>query len=192
VKLHPWAAGAAILALGLSCRAATDLGQNTPAVSVSGASVLLTDAPPLDPSISSVIVYITEIDGSASSDSLSQTWATLVAPHKRYDLLTLQNGTMALLGTADLAPAQMREVRVKMNTDSSGIFQADGTPVAVHWGYTGAITVNTLVQGSLQLSGSESQLVLDFNVANSFARDTIHGGFDFLPWITAETRAMSR
>jgi hypothetical protein len=183
VKPHRCAALVAALGLAWSCGA--DLGPS--AVKYPKGSVLLTDAPALDPSISSVIVYIDEIDASASSDSLTQVWTTLVAPHKRYDLITLQNGAMALLGTAELPPAEIREVRVRMNTDSSRVLRADGSEVAVRWGNPGFVTEHALVEAPLVVSDDHPSILLDFNVWQSFAPDTIGGrsGLLFIPWIRA-------
>ena len=163
MKPHRWAVLGAIAVLAWSCQAA-DMG---PSAKVAKGSVYLTDAPAEDMSIASVVIYIDQIDASASSDSLTQVWTTLVAPHKKYDLMTLQNGAMALLGTADLPPSEIREVRVKMNTDSSAVFRADGSEIAVRWGNPGVL--------------------LDFNVWNSFAPDTVGGrsGLLFFPWIRA-------
>ena len=182
MKRHRWAVLGAIAVLAWSCQAA-DLGPNS---KITKGSVYLTDAPG-DTSIASVVVYLDQIDASASSDSLTQVWTTLVAPHQKYDLVTLQNGTMALLGTAELPPSEIREVRVKMNTDSSHVFRADGSEVPVRWGYPGEITVHALVEAPFQVSDEHPGILIDFNVWQSFAPDTIGGqsGLLFIPWIRA-------
>ncbi|HUK22830.1 MAG TPA: DUF4382 domain-containing protein [Gemmatimonadales bacterium] len=177
------------LVTGLSCKGATapnPVSGNPPGGS-STARVMLTDAPASDAAIQKVIVYIDHIDASASTDSTTQSWVTLVSPRQRYDLLSLQNGTMALLGTATLPAAAIQEIRVALNTDSSGVFRSDGSAVNVHWGYQGAIMIHALVESPLQPSSSEAQIVLDFNVANSFSPDTLGGAgsLNFLPWIRA-------
>ena len=184
MRPHRWTVAVTCIALAWSCRTATAPG----GAGAGSARVLLTDAPPIDASVARVVAYIDHIDASASADSGNQTWTTLVAPHQKYDLLTLQNGTMALLGTASLPPAEIREIRVAMNTDSSGVFRTDGSQATVHWGYAGSITVHVLVETPLQVLGANPQILLDFNVANSFVTDPSDAtAFNFLPWIRATT-----
>ena len=180
----------AVLVLGTltawSCNG--DRGPVAPPSALARTEVLLTDTLP-PRSVRSVNVYIDEIDASEASDTgtsaASQAWTTVVSPHQRYDLLTLQNGTTALLGTAQLSPKQFRALRVVLDTDSSGIVRTDGTAAPVYWGRAGQITVNTIVEAPLQISGN-ARILLDFNVANSFAPDPSNPkGFVFLPWIRA-------
>ena len=188
MKYQRLATFAAWLLIAWSCR--SDRGPTAPGSSVVQTEVRLTDAPPADASVRSVNVYIEHIDASPTTDTTggadSQPWITLVAPHQRYDLLTLQNGTTELLGTAQLSPAEFRAIRVVLDTDSSGIVHSDGTPAIVHWGATGSISISVLVEAPVQISGQSAHILLDFNVANSFVRDPQDpNAFIFLPWIRA-------
>ena len=174
------------LLIGWSCTS-----DRNPAASTSQArtDVLLTDAP-AGAGLGSVNMYIAHIDASATTDTTggpaSQPWTTLVAPHRRYDLLTLQNGATALLGTTEISATQFVEIRVALNTDSSSLVRSDGTPATVHWGTTGDITVNVLVEAPAQISSPNAQILLDFNVANSFVPDPQDpNAFVFIPWIRA-------
>lgn len=179
---------AAWLLLAWSC--STDRSPSAPGSSMVRTEVRLTDAPLADASVKSVNVYIDHIDASATADTGgsadSQPWTVLVAPHQRYDLLTLQGGSTALLGTTPLSPAQYRAIRVVLDTDSSGILRSDGTPAVVHWGVAGKISVSVLVEAPVQISGETAQILLDFNVGNSFVPDpTDASAFLFFPWIRA-------
>jgi len=71
------------------------------------ARVLLTDAPfPYD-SVVSVNVYVASIDASSDIDTTGGgTWVRVATPDKAFDLLTLQRGTTAFLGEAELDPQQ--------------------------------------------------------------------------------------
>jgi len=150
--------------------------------------ILLTDAPFPYSSVRSVDIQIDRIDASPTGDSLSnggsQSWVTIAAPHRRYDLLALRNGTTTLLGKTALSAGQYQEIRIVLDTDSSDVLAADGTPIAVNWGWSGIVTVNVLVQNPLQIAGPGATITLDFNVDHSFAPNA-SGGFNFLPWILA-------
>ena len=179
------AVGVASLLIVWSCT--TD---RNPAAATSAArtDVLLTDAP-ADAGLGSVNVYIDHIDASATTDTTggpaSQPWTTIVAPHRSYDLLTLQNGATALLGTTEISAAQFVEIRVALNTDLSSLVRSDGTPATVHWGTMGETTVHVLVEAPAQI-GPNAQILLDFNVANSFVPDPQDpNAFLFIPWIRA-------
>ncbi len=150
--------------------------------------VRLTDAPLAG--VQSVNVYIEHIDASTTTDTTggagAQPWTVLVAPHRRYDLLTLQGGNTALLGTTQLSATEYRAIRVVLDADSSNIVRTDGSLAPVHWGAAGSISISVLVAAPVQISGQNAQILLDFNVANSFVPDpTDPSAFVFLPWIKA-------
>jgi len=188
MKSHILVAVAGSLLIGWSCRSRG--GPEAPGTSLVATDVRLMDAPLAAASVQSVNVYIDHIDASATTDTTggadSQPWTVLVAPHRRYDLLTLQGGSTALLGTAQLSPAQFRAIRVVLNTDSSGIIRSDGTSAPVRWGVAGVIDISVLVETPVQISGQTAHILLDFNVANSFVPDPSDANaFVFLPWIRA-------
>jgi hypothetical protein len=170
-----------------SCNAARNPA--APGTTPVATDVRLMDAPSTA-ALGSVNVYIDHVDASVTTDTTggpgAQPWITLVAPHHRYDLLTLQGGTTALLGTTQLSPSQYREIRVVLNTDSSALVRTDGTPAPVSWGSAGQISVHVLVETPVQISGPTAHILLDFTVANSFVPDPRDpSAFLFLPWIRA-------
>lgn len=160
------------------------------------ATVLLTDAPfPFD-TVQSVDVYVisisasTQPDTGSSADSMS--WVTITEPHQRINLLTLQQGALAELGTGEVDAAQYRAIRVIIDGDSSEIRFADGTPALVHWGGTGRQAIHAFVEAAVDVPAGEgeTEIVIDFDVGRSFHyNDLGDGGFNFLPWIRAVNRA---
>jgi|SRR5687768_11066584 len=160
------------------------------------ATVLLTDAPfPFD-TVQSVDVYVVSISAStqpdtgSSADSMS--WVTITEPHRRINLLTLQQGALADLGTGEVDPAQYRAIRVIIDGDSSEIRFADGTPALVHWGGSGRQAIHAFVEAAVNVPASEeeTEIVIDFDVGRSFHyNDLGDGGFNFLPWIRAVNKA---
>jgi hypothetical protein len=150
--------------------------------------VVLTDDPFPTNAVRSVEVYIVSVAVSPSGDTLlsPSDWITVAEPHKRFDLLTLQNGTTALLGETQLAAGAYHLVRIVLNTDSSSITWADGHKASVHWGFPGEISIHPIVEQPLGISPQGGHIEIDFNVALSFPYNVIQGyEFDFLPWIQA-------
>ena len=186
MKTLTLAALAACLPIVWSCSSAPSLAAPT----LISTDVRLTDAPLAG--VQSVNVYIDEIDASTTTDTSggagSQPWTVLVAPHQRYDLLTLQGGTSALLGTTQLPASEYKAIRVVLDTDSSSVIRTDGSLATVHWGWAGRNYISVLVEAPVQISGQSAQILLDFNVANSFVPDPSDpSAFVFLPWIRAVT-----
>jgi hypothetical protein len=146
--------------------------------------VYLKDAPFPIGDVKSVEIYVVSVAVSPSGDTLMNDWITVAEPRKRFDLLTLQGGTTALLGEKELPAGAYQEVRFVMNTDSSSIVWADGHPATVHWGDPGEISLHPLVQQPMGIPAEGSHLVVDFNVAQTFPYNLIPGyEFDFLPTI---------
>jgi hypothetical protein len=160
------------------------------------ATVLLTDAPfPFD-TVQSVDVYVisisasTQPDTGSSADSMS--WVTITEPHRQINLLALQQGALAELGTGEIPAAQYRAIRVVIDGDSSEIRFADGTPALVHWGGSGRQAIHAFVEAAVDVPAAqeETEIVIDFDVGRSFHyNDLGDGGFNFLPWIRAVNRA---
>jgi hypothetical protein len=152
-----------------------------------GTRILLTDAPfPFD-QVSRVDVYIVSIEASATSDTTQQqSWTTLVAPNKAFNLLDVQGGATALLGEAQVDAGQFAAIRMVIRTDLSGITMADGTPATVYWFGQATQAINMLVEQPLSITtgGTGGNLIIDFDVGRSFI-PLINGGFQFLPWIRA-------
>jgi hypothetical protein len=188
--------GAACLVLALlSCYhddAAAPLGGEV-------ARVLLTDAPfPYD-SVASVDVYITRIDAAATFDtSGSGNWTPIVSPRRRFNLLSLQQGTTALLGEGALAAGQYRAIRMVINTDSSWIRWANGSQAAINWqnGSAGPLqTLHVLVEAPVAVTAGNAQgaeIVIDFDVGRSFLFDFFGTReFTFVSWVRAVHTAIT-
>ena len=178
------AAIAILLPIAWSC--STD--QNPAGPRMVQTEVRLTDAPLSG--VQSVNMYIDHIDASTTTDTTggaeNQPWTVLAAPHKSYDLLTLQDGNTALLGTTQLPASQYKAIRVVLNTDLSNVVRTDGSLAPVRWGTAGEMSISVLVEAPVQISGQNAQILLDFNVANSFVPDPIDPtAFLFIPWIRA-------
>jgi hypothetical protein len=150
--------------------------------------VLLTDDPFPTTDVRAVNVYVVSVAVSPSGDTLltPSDWITVAEPRKRFDLMTLQNGTTALLGETQLAAGAYNMVRLVLNTDSSSIIWSDGREATVHWGSAGEISIHPLVEQPLGIAPDGGHIVIDFNLAQSFPFNVIPGyDFDFLPWIHA-------
>ncbi len=156
----------------------------------STANVLITDAPfPFD-TVQSVDVYIVSIafstqpDTGGSADSMS--WVTVTEPHRSINLLELQRGDTALLGTGQVPAGRYRAVRMIIDTDSSGIRFVNGSAALVHWGGPGRQAIHAFVEAAVDLPAEGADIVIDFDVGRSFHyNDLGDGGFNFLPWIRA-------
>lgn len=150
--------------------------------------VVLTDDPFPTTDVRSVNVYIVSVAVSATGDTLlsPSDWITVAEPRKRFDLMTLQNGTTALLGETELPAGSYNMLRLVMNTDSSSITWSDGRQATIHWGFAGEISIHPMVEQPLGISPAGGHIVIDFNLAQSFPFNVIPGyDFDFLPWIRA-------
>ena len=159
------------------------------------ARVLLTDAPfPYD-QVASVNVYVVSVAASTSADtSGGAEWVTIAEPHRRFDLLTLQDGTTALIGEGNIPATQYAAVRLVIDRDSSDIMLKDGSAAIVDWQGSGRHTLYALVEQPLALwaPGTDLQVVIDFDVGRSFqlqASPPVPGAvaFLFIPWIRAVT-----
>jgi hypothetical protein len=158
------------------------------------AKVLMTDAPfPFD-TVQGVDVYVVSIaastqpDTGSSADSMQ--WVTITEPRQRINLLTLQQGTTALLGEGEVPADQYRAVRVIIDTDSSEIRFTDGSAALVHWGGAGQQAIHAFVEAAVAVPEEGAEIVIDFDVGRSFHyNDLGDGGFNFFPWIRAVNKA---
>jgi len=163
------------------------------------ARVLLTDAPfPYD-SVASVNVYVASIDASRDIDTTGGgAWVRVATPDKAFDLLTLQRGTTAFLGEAELDPQQYRAIRMVIDADRSSIVYNNGASPPVHWPWpgSGAVILYALVEEPLDLSTRAAAapggavIVIDFDVGRSFLY-AYFGTREFtvLPWLRAVNSA---
>jgi uncharacterized protein DUF4382 len=156
-------------------------------------NVLITDAPfPFD-SVQSVNVYVisvsvsTQADTGGSADSMS--WVEVTAPHRQINLLELQQGDTALLGSGNIPQGRYRAVRLILDGDSSNIRYKDGSLALVYWGGAGRQALHAFVEAAVDVGAEGTDIVIDFDVGRSFAYGDLDRSFHFLPWIRAVNRA---
>lgn len=158
------------------------------------ARVLMTDAPfPFD-TVQSVDIYVVSVDVSTQPDTGSSadtmTWVNVTQPRRKINLLTLQQGDTALMGSGEVPVAQYRAVRVIIDADSSEIRFRGGSPALVHWGGAGQQAIHAFVEAAMAVPEEGANIVIDFDVGRSFHYDDLgDGGFTFLPWIRAVNQA---
>jgi Domain of unknown function (DUF4382) len=157
-------------------------------------AVFLTDAPfPFD-RIQRVDIHIDEIALSPQADTSEglPTWVTVAQPDQTFNLLDLQNGTTALLGEAEVPPGQYRAVRLIFAPDRSSMTDRDGAHPTIGWQAKGeAPSLFSLVEEPMAIDENGEDIVIDFDVGRSFLPDSSSGGFLFIPFLRAITRAGS-
>jgi uncharacterized protein DUF4382/Big-like domain-containing protein len=162
------------------------------------AKVLLTDAPfPYD-SVASVNVYVVSVAASTDPDTTGDAaWETIAEPGKLFDLLSLQQGTTALLGEGQLSGRLYRAIRVIIDADASSLLWKNGTEAHVNWPFPGSgrIALHTQVEEPLALitDASQVEIVIDWDVGRSFLYnyyDTT-GTFTLIPWLRAVHKAFT-
>ena len=152
--------------------------------------VLITDAPfPFD-SVQSVDVYIISISASTQPDTGGNAdnvqWVPIVEPHRQVNLLGLQRGLTEVLGEKEIPADQYKAVQVIIDVDSSALRFKDGSQAVVRWGGSGRQAIHTFVEAAMDVPAEGADIILDFDVGNSFAYNNLgDGAFDFFPWIRA-------
>lgn len=193
------------LALGLAALGActsAEIGPGTGPLRDGATSVLLTDAPfPFD-EIARVDIHVDEIALSTSLDTSdgAPEWVVVSSPDRTFNLLDLQNGSTALLGEAVVPPGQYRAVRLVFDPSRSSMTTIDGEPIGaaagpgapgINWQAKGeAPSLFAIVEEALAIGENGEEVVVDFDVGRSFLYDGA-GGFTFLPYLRAITRAGS-
>lgn len=178
--------------LAAACYKADNTSPNSPRRPM--AKVLVTDAPfPFD-SVQSVKVYIVSIavsthaDTGTSADSMH--WATVAAPHRQVDLLTLQQGLTDSLGIGEVTADQYKAVLVTIDVDSSeGIRFKNGSAAVVRWNGSGRESYASFVQAPINVPDTGAVIVIDFDVGRSFVYNQLGDhAFDFFASIRAVNR----
>ncbi len=164
-----------------------DSGSKIPGLTSSGTVVLqMSDAPFLTDSVSSVNVFVVEVDGraTAASDSDADTdvsnasaggWTVLATPNQSINLLSLQNGTTTTLGQGSLIPGTYDGFRLVIDPSQSSVTLKNGTvltgtsspgikfPSASKSG----LKIN-LSRPLVIVGGATTTLLVDFDVNDSF------------------------
>jgi hypothetical protein len=117
---------------------------------------------------------------------------TIATPHRSVNLLDFTQGTAELLGQGNLQVGQYNSIRVIIDVDSSSIIWSGNIPMTVNWGKSGKFQLNAVVKPPFSVEDSSADLVIDFDVASSFAFNQLGlREFDFSPVLRAVNSAES-
>jgi uncharacterized protein DUF4382/carboxypeptidase family protein len=144
--------------------------------------------------VAHVDVYVVRVDATTNPDTTVQDsgWVTVAAPHKVFDLLTVQQGITTLVGSSDLSSGQYKALRVVINADSSSILWSGNVPAVVNWQNWGKpeVTLYALVESPVSVPDEGADIVIDFDVGRSFLYNYFGTKtFVLIPWIRAVNAA---
>jgi hypothetical protein len=97
-----------------------------------------------------------------------------VEPNRRYDVLALQNGATAELGSVKLPAGAITAVRMVIDADLSSITLRDGRVLTsasrpgIYW--QGRMVLNALVHEQLVVPDTDAVIVIDYDVGQAFIR----------------------
>lgn len=148
--------------------------------------VKLTDAPFLVDSLKSVDIYVVRVEGrisaadSAEADAnlengASGGWKTLASPNASYNLLSLQNGVSATLGSTSLAAGTYSGFRFIIDPSKSSVTLKNG--MVLSGTSSPSVTFPSASRSGIKINpsqpvrivgGATTTLLVDFDVNNSF------------------------
>ena len=195
---------AGVAALGVACSDST-----SPARGASGILVTrLTDAPFPTDQLQSVDIYVVRVDARQSDvtdadantsleerSSAANGWTTVATPNGSFNVLSLQSGIAAMLGQANLPAGTYNGFRLVIDQSKSSATLKDGT--VLNGGSTPGIKFQSAGQSGIKIvlvqpvkivANTETDLLVDFNVGQSFVMrgNTIQqNGLLFKPVIKA-------
>jgi hypothetical protein len=187
-----------VVALALPLAACARDAQQ-PAIQTGSSHVLLTDGPfPYD-RLARVDLYVVNVSASLSTDTAAGSggFVTLVTPNRRFDVLALQNGATAELGSLDLPTGAITAVRMVIDTDSSSITLRDGRVLTganngIHWqSSAGRPTLNALIHEQIAVPDSGAEIVIDYDLGRAFTSPQVldsvsaDSSFTFMPQFRA-------
>ena len=197
----------AALALALACGGAMEQRVTDPPPGTVRAKVLLTDAPfPYD-SVARVDLHILKVEASASADTGGSAggaggeWVTLAAPDRSYNLLELTQGLAVEVGAGTIPAGTYRAIRLTIDTERTRLwarYAVDATnapragfgAIAVDWQSSrGQPALYALVENPVAVSGTDAEIVIDFDVGRSFICEAFCSRFIFSPVFRAVNRA---
>ena len=175
--------GAAMLAAACS-----DAGSPSPS---RGSGILvtrLTDAPFPTDQVKSVDVFVVRVDARTADvsetdadqslsdqSSAANGWTTVATPNTSFDLLSLQNGIVAALGQRSLPAGTYNGFRLVIDQSKSsatlkgGIVLTGGSTPGIKFPSAGQSGIKIqLAQPVVIVAGTETDLLIDFNVDQSF------------------------
>lgn len=196
------------LVLGMSALAIGCSESTSPARDAGTLVTRLTDAPFPTGQVRNVDVYIlrvdarqsdvTDADASSAIDdqnSASNGWRTVATPNRSYNLLSLQNGIAATLGQANLPAGTYSGFRLIIDQSKASATLEDGTVLTggsspgIRFPSAGQSGIKILLSQPVKIvAGTETDLLVDFNVGQSFVMrgNTIQqNGLLFKPVINA-------
>ena len=167
--------------------------------------VKLTDAPFPTDQVKSVDIFVVRVDGRVSDvsdadadqdldNNGSTGWRTIATPGASFDLLSLQNGASATLGSAPLGVGTYSGLRLVIDVSQSSVTLKDGTKLT--GGSNPGIVFPSAGRSGLKINltkpltvvgGATTTLLIDFDVANSFVlrgNTILQNGLLFKPTIT--------
>ena len=157
-------------AIALSSLAACGDSKSTTASSTGTLSVRLTDAP-VD-NVQSAQVWISKVYLIGGADTVSSR-ITISSTPQQFDLLTLQNGVTAALGSAVIPVGTYTQMRFVVDsakvTLKAPLTFSDGSAsktLVVPSGMQTGVKIN--FQSAVQVTPGETILVVDFDVSRSF------------------------
>ena len=139
-------------------------------------SVRLTDKPFPFSEVSSVNVFVVRVDAKVATttdddaeDAADMTgWTTIATPNDDFDLLDLQNGVTANLGTATLPTGTYRGFRLIIDPSKSSVTLNNGADVDVMWPSAAQSGIKINLDQDIAVTEDGSVMILDFDVGRSF------------------------
>lgn len=148
----------------------------------------LTDAPFPTDQVRSVDVFVVRVDARSADvsdaeadqslgdqSSAASGWTTVATPNKSFDLLSLQNGVVAALGEASLPAGTYNGFRLVIDQSKSsatlktGMTLTGGSSPGIKFPSAGQSGIKIqLAQPVVIVAGTETDLLIDFNVDQSF------------------------
>ena len=197
-------AGAA--AIGAACAGSSTTGLRA-GPNQGTIAVQMTDAPLVFDSVASVNIFIVRVDArrkdadsTEANDSLevehhgndsehhdSTTWVTIASPNASVNLLALQNGLTALIGTAAIDSGHFRGLRLVIDPSKSNVTLKNGTVLTttsnppIQFFGSGKHGIDVQLDDDLDVRpGTMTTLTIDFKLGESFSMRGLSIGHDGL------------
>ena len=181
-------------------------------------AVHMTDAPLVFDSVQSVNIFIVRVDArrkdadsTEANDSLevehrgndsehhdSTTWVTIASPNASVNLLALQNGLTALIGTSAIDSGHFRGLRLVIDPSKSNVTLKNGTVLTttstppIQFFGSGRHGIDVQLDDDLDVRpGTMTTLTIDFKLGESFSMRGLsigHDGLVFKPSVHGHSR----
>ena len=110
-------------------------------------------------------------DGRIADDDEDGEWVTVEVEPTVYDILTLQNGTKAILADIDIEAGELKEVRLILGENNQVVVDGDTLDMTVPSGSTSGLKVK--IDGDIE-AGADYEMIIDFEASKSI----VHTGSD--------------